>query len=432
MTLRARLDPAVLTATDEPSVWTCASSRGGAHYTIVDVGTPFPRHVGRPCPGDKSAGACDHITQALQIAVRLHSEETQVTQSDTSKAMVRATEKAALSPAVVRNEEVRLQAASSLQAWTDLLSLGKQMITTGFAPTDVNTPEKAALILLKAMEMGIPATAAFEFIAVIKGRPKLMGQMIQALVNRSGKGRIVITESSSTRAVAVGHREGWNETVTCIFTIEDAKNANLNSDVWRAYPADMLVWKATARVGRRQFADVLSGMDVMDAQGGTLDSEDVNVPEGHESGTLRVDVIDGEYSEVSTESERAAAFTAATTAADALREDPAEFARGFSEKPPVQHEVPPAPAAAPRASHGTDFTRFWQATREMGIGPGGEATRDLIFRAAGGSVMLLDDAQLTDLLGRIARIGGTSDFRDWNPERLRTLMDEVAGSLRGD
>lgn len=135
---------------------------------------------------------------------------------------------------------MRLTVASQLAAWTGLKELAQGHIATGYAPKDVRSPEQGALILMKALELDIPVTAAYEFVAVINGRPKLMGQMVDALVSRSGKGYIHVKYSDDKRCTAVGVRPGRPNT-EITFTIEMAAKAQLlKNPSWVTFPADHL------------------------------------------------------------------------------------------------------------------------------------------------------------------------------------------------
>src|SRR5262249_52441561 len=148
---------------------------------------------------------------------------------------------------VVKATEMRLAVAEHLQGWSDLVALGKAHLETGLAPKGLDTSQKCGLVLLKAMELGVPLTTAYEFFYVTNGRLGVMGQMVRALVNSKceGDGYIHVEKSSPTGATCVGYRRG-QKPVRVTFTIEDAKRAGLleKNANWKQYPEDHCVAKA--------------------------------------------------------------------------------------------------------------------------------------------------------------------------------------------
>ncbi len=290
-TLRDHLDPPpapALIPTAKKGVYLAESSRpgGGVFYTVSNVGTPF---VICSCPAGRHDKPCKHAIAGLELSARLMKKEQDDMTTEEKTMAVTLAEK---SPTVIKAEEARLAAAAYLGGWEDMKSLAAEHIRSGFAPKGIDKPEQGAMVLLKAVEMNIPITAAYEFIAVIGGRPKLMGQMVDALVSRSQKGYIHIEETDSQHCVAVGYREG-RKPIRITFTIEDLNRMGVNNDNHKKFPADHCRWKAIARVGRVMFPDVLSGMDVVGPDGSMVDSVDMSQEEGHETG--RHEVLDGEY-----------------------------------------------------------------------------------------------------------------------------------------
>jgi hypothetical protein len=270
-----------LVTTAAPGVYLHPASTGGDFYVLQAVGTPFVRCS---CPAGQNDRECKHVVAALKATAE---GEIVTTPDRTSTALVAAQK----STMVVKAEEARLQAASRLGAWKDALSLGRALVESGLMPKGVEKPEAAALIVLKAIELGIPPVSAFEFIDVIEGRPRLRAQMIGALVDRSGKGYIHIAESTPDRCTAIGYRTG-RPTIKITCTL--AQFAHLaKRDVWMHYPGDMLRAKAIARVGRVMFADVLGGMDAS-VEGELVDTAD-------ELGASVGEVIEGEAREVPAE-----------------------------------------------------------------------------------------------------------------------------------
>lgn len=278
--LREKTNPSDLIRTDAPGVYLAPSSHGGRYYVVRNVGTAF---VMCSCEAAMHERECKHVIAALELSDRLLTEQEK---SLTTEEMTTAVAIAQRSPTVIRAEEMRLQIASHEAAWEGLLRIGARDIASGFAPKGAETPQKCAMILLKGLSLRIPVMEAYGYIDVIEGRPAIRGQMIGALVARSGQGHIYLEETTPMKCVAVGQRDGRRTRITV--TIEMFKHL-IHKDTWKNYPADMLRWKAIARVGRVVFPDVLSGMDV--AGGDDL------VDEPDEMGG-RVEAIEGDFREV--------------------------------------------------------------------------------------------------------------------------------------
>lgn len=255
-----------------------SESRPGMYYRISHFGSAWPECS---CPSPRE---CKHVIAALEAASNKEKPEMADEEMTTAVAIAGKTAQ------VVRAEAQRMTVVAQHAGWNDLKAMGADLIKTGFAPKDVDTPEKAAMILLKAVELDIPVTAAFNFIYIIGGRPAIMSQMLGALVRRSGKGHIHIEESDAEKCVAVGMRYG-QKPVRITFTIKDAAKANLlKNPTWIAYPADQLRAKAIARVARVVFPDVINGVE-----GTPVASRDAIVDDDEFGQLGTAEVIEGEY-----------------------------------------------------------------------------------------------------------------------------------------
>lgn len=282
-----------LIATEREGVWLVESDRAPGHYYVVQEAGPFiATHVELECPADED---CKHTIAALEkTRARLREEPMETTTEDGIE-VAGHTEEGAPVPAtlavapihrtmVEKANATREAVASDLAVWHDALELGGALVATGFFGKDVDTPQKGAFVVLKARALGIDPINAAEFLYVVDNKVKLMGQMIAALVARSGKGRIQIIESNAQRCVARGFRTGWDP-ITIEYTIEDLSRAQsgrkFENPSVKLHPADHLRWKAEARVGRVMFADVLSGMDMvtMADDGNAYDFDSASEPE---------------------------------------------------------------------------------------------------------------------------------------------------------
>lgn len=278
--------------TDVPGLVLVESTAAPWHfYVIGGWGTPFPVHLEQVCQSNEVRQACTHLNQAMEAT-----EVENVENEFNERALVAAGQ----SPVVQRAAALQMKAVQELGSWGTALEIGAGLVKSGLLPRTIDTPEKAAVVILKGYTLSLDAVTAFDYIDVVEGRPNLRAQLVRGLVARSGKGRIQVAEQSSQRAVCIGFRPGWSPT-RVEYTIEDAQRAGLvGKDNWKKYPADMLVARASVRVGRFMFADVLAGFDTAWAgDEGAEPWESIDNPDT--GGTITV--IEGEAREVPEETE---------------------------------------------------------------------------------------------------------------------------------
>lgn len=148
-----------------------------------------------------------------------------------------------------------------LDMWADAMELAKVLAPTQFVPKDLrNNPPAVLACMLKGAELGVSALHALSQIHVIDGRPALAAELQRALILSHGH-EVWVEESSGTRATICGRRAGSEHVQRVTWTIEDARRAKLDGKAnWRNYPADMLLARATGRLARFMFADLLAGM----------------------------------------------------------------------------------------------------------------------------------------------------------------------------
>lgn len=112
-------------------------------------------------------------------------------------------------------------------------------------------------IALYAREMGLPLMSSlFGGIRPVLGRVEIAPQMMNAMIRRAGH-RIETIHLDDTRCELVGTRKDTGEKMTSVFTIEDAKKANIYKGPWITYPKNMLYKSAISNLGRWHFADVI-------------------------------------------------------------------------------------------------------------------------------------------------------------------------------
>jgi hypothetical protein len=178
----------------------------------------------------------------------------------------------------------QVERIADTDSWTgvlrDVIELAKGIANTNFVPAAYRGDvASVTAIILKGREMGVPPMAALAHISDIKGRPAQSAELMRAQVLRAGHS-IIVDESSSTRAKVRGRRRGETEWQTASFTADEAKQRKIpltgsdKSGNPSGYgPEEKLVARATSRLCRRMFADVVAfGLPPVD------ELEDIDAP----------------------------------------------------------------------------------------------------------------------------------------------------------
>ena len=159
--------------------------------------------------------------------------------------------------------------------WKTITDMADALVRSGFLPEAVNTPQKAAAIMLKGRELGIPAMQSFGHIHVIKGKPTCSSELMMALLARGGV-TWEWTEDGYDGKVAgiLFRRKGFKDALGR-YTIKEAEKAKLlGKDSWKNYPANMLRARAISNGARMIGPDLLSGMSYTPEEMGAEVNED--------------------------------------------------------------------------------------------------------------------------------------------------------------
>lgn len=114
-------------------------------------------------------------------------------------------------------------------------------------------------IMLSARELGIPPMAALNGgLNIISGKVEISARMMSSLIRKAGHS-IQIKASTNNECTLVGQRGDNKDSMTCSFSMEDARMAGLVKEGggWKKFPADMLYARCLSRLSRRLFADVI-------------------------------------------------------------------------------------------------------------------------------------------------------------------------------
>lgn len=175
-------------------------------------------------------------------------------------------------PAALELRQAQPAAVDSwIQVVADVSKFASYICDTDFVPQAVrgNAPGAAAIILA-GREMGIPPMMSLQHIHLIKGRPGQSAQLMRGMVLAAGH-EIKDVESTDTRCVIDGRRRGEEQWTRVTYTADQARRASIDI---RAYPEDKLYARATTRLCRRKFADVIGGLpSIDDLEDGVSDEE---------------------------------------------------------------------------------------------------------------------------------------------------------------
>ena len=133
------------------------------------------------------------------------------------------------------------------------------------------TPQAVLSTVMVGRELGLPAMASLRGVHVIEGKHALSASLMVALVLKSGMAEYFEPISfDDKQATFETHRKGARNPVRLTHTIEMARQAWPKSKAdwekafvasgWGRVPTDMLVARATSRLARMVFPDLLAGL----------------------------------------------------------------------------------------------------------------------------------------------------------------------------
>lgn len=142
------------------------------------------------------------------------------------------------------------------EEFADVYRVSDALSKTPFVPREMmgKTADVAAAIM-KGRELGLDPFDALGSIYIIHGRVGYYAEFMRRRIIQAGH-KLRVVESTDSRCVLEGIRKGDNEPSRATFTAEQAKRAKINLG---DYPADKLLARATSRLCRQVFPDVMAG-----------------------------------------------------------------------------------------------------------------------------------------------------------------------------
>ncbi|MGH3220019.1 MAG: hypothetical protein ACRDPY_15165 [Streptosporangiaceae bacterium] len=326
---------------------------------------------------------------------------------------------------------------NDFDSWTavvvQVVRLAREICDTPFVPDGLrgSAPATAAAILA-GREMGLGPMTSLQQIHVIKGKPGQSALLMRALIIAAGHQWEDI-DVSDVRAVVRGRRKGESTWGEATFTAQQARTAGIELG---KYPQDKLYARATVRLARRKFGDVILGMPYS-----AEELEDGDVDEGA-IGADQPAAIEPPKPAASPPRTARRRTTPAAAAPDekapggpAAAAGPAPQAAAADGLPPLpgEDEPDPTPPAAPAAtSPATDSSTAPDADgRSEPSTPGDERHRKLVgivhqhFKRLGFSDD--DKAERLWAAGKIAAVKFDPDsLNDFDHDELSAIADTLA------
>jgi hypothetical protein len=135
----------------------------------------------------------------------------------------------------------------------DLFALARAAVDNGLTPKGTNH-QQAYLAIVTGAELGLSPAQAMRAVSVIQGKISMNAQAMAGLLQKNG-GALFWHENTDKAAdvevLLPATGAGMPPSRARVrFTIEQAKQAGLNSGVWRSYPMAMLANRAMSQACR--------------------------------------------------------------------------------------------------------------------------------------------------------------------------------------
>ena len=173
--------------------------------------------------------------------------------------------------------QLPVPAMNDIDSWTEIVvqgvRLAKEICDTPFVPDGLRGSSAAvSAAILSGREMGLGPMTSLANIDVIKGKPTQKPLLMRAMIQSRGH-KWVDVDVSDVRVVVRGCRKGETEWTEVAFTADQARKGGIDLG---KYPADKLYARASSRLAKRKFADVIMGMAYSSDEAEDDDGPDVD------------------------------------------------------------------------------------------------------------------------------------------------------------
>lgn len=166
-----------------------------------------------------------------------------------------------------RAHTTQVSKGERLREWLDLFikteAVARVLAQTTFVPKQMQgKPAEVAAAMMRGFEMNVDPLDALAHMHVINGKVGYSAEFMRRRIIQAGH-EILFPETTDSRAVVKARRREHNgdETKwqTFSFSEDNARKAKIDLG---QYPADKLVARASSRMCRRMFPEVLAGADI--------------------------------------------------------------------------------------------------------------------------------------------------------------------------
>jgi len=167
----------------------------------------------------------------------------------------------------------QLQPSGPRTDFQEKMQIAKVLLDSGLLPKALDTMPKVLAVMMMCDELHIGYWQGFIGLPMINGKPSPDGQLMLALINRSGQLKdlkIEVTEQYAKVTMERVGRSPHTETVTladakAFMTIEWSNGSRRQIPLtekanWKSQPKTMLKWSCVKACARVVFSDVISGM----------------------------------------------------------------------------------------------------------------------------------------------------------------------------
>lgn len=175
--------------------------------------------------------------------------------------------------AVVHEAELLPPAEWEMQLEPRSMREAKTLATDMFSSrlfSAYGTPAAILSTVMAGRELGLQAMASLRGFHIIEGKPTLAADLIRALVIRSEKAKFFRCAERTAERATFETQRGDDPPVSLTYSVEDAKTAGLvkPGGAWIKSPADQCVARASAKLARLVYPDVVHGIYAHEELGG--------------------------------------------------------------------------------------------------------------------------------------------------------------------
>lgn len=180
-----------------------------------------------------------------------------------------------------------LRTALPPMSFGEMVSMGDQLVRTGFLPQHLKNGAQVAAVILTGRELGMEPMRAIRSLQLVKGKVTENADSQLARFKADG-GRAQFKQLDDAAAVLyLKHPNGDEHTET--FTIQDARNAGILSDMYKKYPRAMLRSRAiTAGLKSVGWDGAVGNYDPEELQGTPLET----TPEPDRAEYVRMETVE--------------------------------------------------------------------------------------------------------------------------------------------